>query len=105
MSGLFAHAPVRRTRVGARHDVSPLSRIAPSTRPIRFMRRASRLPGDLSAIFIRSRRNDEIHRQLVELIGRSASFFVLELILRVPKLCSWLDAVHEHQTHHQEISA
>ncbi|HDR9157809.1 TPA: hypothetical protein QDB05_004338 [Burkholderia vietnamiensis] len=63
------------------------------------------LAGDLSAIFIRSRRNDEINRQLVEFIGRFASFFVLELILRVPKLCSWLDAVHEHQTHHQEISA
>lgn len=33
MSGLFAHASVRRTRVGARHDVSPLSRIAASARP------------------------------------------------------------------------
>ncbi|WP_416268159.1 hypothetical protein SD235_09295 [Burkholderia cepacia] len=40
------------------------------------------------------RRFDEMRRRNVEIIGRFASFFVLELILRVPKLCSWLNAVH-----------
>ncbi|WP_187330051.1 hypothetical protein [Burkholderia cepacia] len=40
------------------------------------------------------RRFDEMCRRNVEIIGRFASFFVLELILRVPKLCSWLNAVH-----------
>jgi hypothetical protein len=66
---------------------------------------ATRLRRAVYAIFRRFGRCDEMRRHFVEFIGRFASFFVLELILRVPKLCSWLDAVHQHQTHHQEISA
>ncbi|MBY4865487.1 MULTISPECIES: hypothetical protein [Burkholderia] len=66
---------------------------------------AARLQPAIDAIFRRFGHYDEKLRHIVECIGRFASFFVLELILRVPKLCSWLDAVHQHQTHYQEISA
>ncbi|WP_143135938.1 hypothetical protein [Burkholderia ubonensis] len=50
------------------------------------------------------RRFDEKYRHNVEDSSRFASFFVLELILRIPRLCAWLNAVH-NTTHHQEISA
>ena len=55
---------------------------------------AGRLQRVIYVIFRRFGRCDEMRRHIVELNGRFASFFVLELILRVPKLCSWLDAVH-----------
>ncbi|MBJ9941939.1 hypothetical protein I7819_18895 [Burkholderia multivorans] len=51
------------------------------------------------------RRFGEMCRHYVEVIGRFASFFVLELILRISTLRVMASTPSTTPTHHQEISA